>query len=121
MSVCNTVCFKTNNSFVENSKVTQLDSTTRKIEEKTKPIFRTLAFLAGLALPAAAYVFTSFAIAGGSPLILLIPLVISLSLLCIPLMGIALTGCPDYPTPAISAEGDYRNDMIDMRPGYLYR
>lgn len=115
MTVCNDYYFKTNNSFVENSKVMETDSTTSKIEEKTKPIFRVLAFLAALAIPAGAFAFTSFAIAGGSPLILLIPLVISLSLFSIPLMGIAFQLDGDL-TPAPNQTGE-----IDMRPGYLYR
>lgn len=119
MSVCNDTYFKTNNSFIENSLLPQTDPTTSKIKEKTKPIFRVLAFLAGLAVGAGGAAFISFAIAGGSPLILLIPIIIPLSLFSIPLIGFALLD-PEFPTPAISAEDDPYKNEIDMRVGYLY-
>jgi hypothetical protein len=117
MSVSN-ISFKTSDSDLQTSIVpSQNDPTVSKIEEKTQPIFRVLAFLAGLAIPAAGAAFVAFAIASGSVIILLIPIVVSFSLFSIPLIGFAVFGRYEYPVNA-PAESDRRSDMIDMRLGY---
>lgn len=120
MSVSNIVLLRASAPNLETSiALPQNDPTLSKIEEKTKPIFRVLAFLAGLAIAAAGIAFIAFAISSASPLILLIPIVFTLSLSSLPLFGFAVLGDP-CTTSSPSTEGDHRSDMIDMRPGYLY-